>query len=126
MPGSFKIKRIYAPASDKDGFRVLVDRLWPRGVKRESAKVDLWAKDIAPSDTLRREFHGHPERWDKFVAAYRKELAREPAASAARDLKRRRKRGSVTLLYAARDEDHNNAVALKAWLDEQAQSAGST
>jgi uncharacterized protein YeaO (DUF488 family) len=120
MAGSFKIKRIYAPPSHEDGLRVLVDRLWPRGVKRESAKIDLWAKDIAPSDALRREFHGHPEHWDKFVAAYRKELAREPAASAARDLLARRKRGSVTLLYAARDEAHNNAVALKAWLDKQA------
>ncbi|MEA2842133.1 MAG: hypothetical protein QOF41_3463 [Methylobacteriaceae bacterium] len=120
MAGSFQIKRIYAPAADHDGFRVLVDRLWPRGVKREGARIDLWAKDVAPSDALRREFHGHPERWDKFVAAYRKELAREPAASAARDLLARRRHGRVTLLYAARDEAHNNAVALKGWLDEQA------
>jgi uncharacterized protein YeaO (DUF488 family) len=120
MAGSFKIKRIYAPPSDEDGFRVLVDRLWPRGVKRESAKIDLWAKDIAPSEGLRREFHRHPEHWDRFVTAYRKELAREPAASAARDLLARRERGPATLLYAARDEVHNNAVALKAWLDEQA------
>jgi uncharacterized protein YeaO (DUF488 family) len=120
MAGSFEIKRIYAPAADHDGFRVLVDRLWPRGVKRESAKIDLWAKDVAPGDVLRREFHGHPEHWGKFVAAYRKELAREPAASAARDLLARRKHGRVTLLYAARDEAHNNAVALKGWLDEQA------
>jgi uncharacterized protein YeaO (DUF488 family) len=118
MARSFKIKRVYAPAADEDGFRVLADRLWPRGVKRETAKIDLWAKDIAPSDALRREFHGSPERWDKFVAAYRKELAREPAASVARDLLARRKRGTVTLLYAARDEEYNNAVALKAWLDQ--------
>jgi uncharacterized protein YeaO (DUF488 family) len=97
---------------------VLVDRLWPRGVKRETAKIDLWAKDIAPSDALRREFHGRPEHWDTFVAAYRKELAREPAASVAHDLLARRKRGTVTLLYAARDEAHNNAVALKAWLEQ--------
>jgi uncharacterized protein YeaO (DUF488 family) len=107
------------------GFRVLVDRLWPRGVKRETANIDLWAKEIAPSDSLRREFHRHPERWDKFVAAYRKELAREPAASAARDFLARRKIGTVTLLYAARDEEHNNAVALKAWL-ESARSAPAT
>jgi uncharacterized protein YeaO (DUF488 family) len=120
MAGSFKIKRIYAPASDEDGFRVLVDRLWPRGVKRENAKIELWAKDIAPSDALRRAFHGSPERWDDFLAAYHKELAGEPAASALRVLLARRKRGVVTLLYAARDEVHNNAVALKAWLDEQA------
>jgi uncharacterized protein YeaO (DUF488 family) len=117
MVRGFKIKRVYAPASDDDGFRVLVDRLWPRGVKRETAKIDLWAKDIAPSDALRREFHGHPEDWERFVAAYRKELAREAAASAARELLARR--GTVTLLYAARDEAHNNAVALKAWLEEQ-------
>jgi uncharacterized protein YeaO (DUF488 family) len=117
MAGSFNTKRIYAPPSHEDGFRVLVDRLWPRGVKRETAKIDLWAKDIAPSDALRREFHGHPPRWDKFVAAYRKELACEPAASAARDLLAHRKIGTVTLLYAARDEEHNNAVALKAWLE---------
>jgi uncharacterized protein YeaO (DUF488 family) len=119
MAGTFKIKRVYAPAADEDGFRVLVDRLWPRGVKRETPKIDLWAKDVAPSDTLRREFHGHPEDWHRFRAAYRKELTRDPAASAARDLLSRRKKGMVTLLYAARDEEHNNAVALKGWLDEQ-------
>jgi uncharacterized protein YeaO (DUF488 family) len=119
MAGSFKVKRIYAAAADADGFRVLVDRLWPRGIKKDNAKIDFWGKDIAPSDTLRREFHGHPEHWDRFVAAYRKELADEPAASAARDLLARRKQGPVTLLYAARDEAHNNAVALKAWLEDQ-------
>jgi len=118
MATSFKVKRIYAPASPEDGFRVLVDRLWPRGVKRETAKVDLWAKEVAPSDALRREFHGNPERWDRFVQAYRKELTRGPAASAARDLLEHK--GPVTLLYAARDEAHNNAVALKAWLDDHA------
>jgi uncharacterized protein YeaO (DUF488 family) len=121
MASSFKTKRIYAPASDEDGFRVLVDRLWPRGIKKQTARIDLWAKEIAPSDALRREFHGHPERWDRFVGAYRRELAREPAASAVRDLLARGKRGSViTLLYAARDEEHNNAAALKAWLEAQA------
>jgi uncharacterized protein YeaO (DUF488 family) len=118
MPASFKIKRVYAAASHEDGFRVLVDRLWPRGLKRETAKIDLWAKEIAPSDALRRQFHGDPEHWDRFVRGYRKELMREPAASAARDLLGHK--GAVTLLYAARDEAHNNAVALKAWLDEQA------
>jgi uncharacterized protein YeaO (DUF488 family) len=125
VAASFKIKRVYTPASDEDGLRVLVDRLWPRGVKRETAQIDLWAKDVAPSDALRRQFHGHPERWDKFVAAYGKELAREPAASAARDLLARRKRDAVTLLYAARDEEHNNAVALKTWL-ESARGAPAT
>jgi uncharacterized protein YeaO (DUF488 family) len=93
MTRAFNIKRVYEPASDEDGFRVLVDRLWPRGVRKENARIDLWAKDISPSDALRREFHGHPEHWQKFVAAYRKELVREPAASAARDLLARRKKG---------------------------------
>src|SRR5436305_1805133 len=119
MARLFKIKRVYESPADEDGFRVLVDRLWPRGMKKESAKIDLWAKDIAPSNALRREFHGHPEHWDTFVAAYRKELAREPALSAAHDLLARRKRGPVTLLYAARNEEHNSAVALKAWLETQ-------
>lgn len=119
MARGFKIKRIYEPAADEDGFRVLVDRLWPRGIKKQNAKLDLWAKDIAPSDALRREFHGHPDHWDEFVAAYRKELARDPAAPAARALLARRKRGTVTLVYAARDEEHNNAAALKAFLESQ-------
>ena len=119
MPAVFKIKRVYEAASDEDGFRVLVDRLWPRGLKKETAKIDLWAKDIAPSDALRREFHSHPEHWQTFVSAYRKQLAQEPAAAAVRDLQARRKGGPVTLLYAARDEEHNNAVALKAWLETQ-------
>src|SRR5947209_19676852 len=103
MARAFKIKRAYEPAAREDGFRVLVDRLWPRGIKKDHAQIDLWAKDIAPSDALRRAFHGHPERWEEFVAAYAKELSREPAASTARDLLARGKRGSVTLLYAARD-----------------------
>ena len=120
MAGSFKIKRVYAPAAQADGFRVLVDRLWPRGIKKENAKIDLWAKGVAPSDALRREFHGHPEHWDKFVAAYQKELARGPAASAVRELLNQRTQGTVTLLYAARDEEHNNAVALEAWLRKRA------
>jgi uncharacterized protein YeaO (DUF488 family) len=120
MARPFKIERVYKPAADEDSFRVLVDRLWPRGIKKDNAKIDLWVKDIAPSDALRRQFHGHPEHWEKFVAAYANELSREPAASAARDLIARRKRVSITLLYAARDEEHNNAVALKAWLEAQA------
>src|SRR5947209_9556209 len=119
MARDFKIKRVYEPAADEDSFRVLVDRLWPRGIRKDNAKIDLWAKDIAPSDALRREFHGHPEHWQAFVRSYRNELSQEPATSAARDLQARRKRGPVTLLYAARDEEHNNAVALKAWLETQ-------
>jgi uncharacterized protein YeaO (DUF488 family) len=111
------IKRVYEPMSDDDGFRVLVDRLWPRGIAKEKARIDLWLKDIAPSDELRRRLHADPSTWDDFVARYRRELAQEPALSAAARLHERVRSGPVTLLYAARDETHNNAVALKAWLE---------
>lgn len=113
---SFHIKRVYEPPAASDGLRVLVDRLWPRGISKDKAKIDLWLKDISPSDALRKEFHGHPEKWDEFVAAYAVELAQEPASAAAADLIARSKKSAVTLLYAARDEERNNAVALKNWL----------
>ena len=118
-PEGVTIKRVYEPATDDDGFRVLVDRLWPRGLTKDKARVDLWLKDIAPSNALRHLVHDDPSQWDEFVAAYRRELAQEPAKSAAvtlRDLIRSRK---VTLIYGARNETHNNAVALKAWLDRK-------
>jgi uncharacterized protein YeaO (DUF488 family) len=114
---SIGIKRVYEPAAADDGFRVLVDRLWPRGIAKEKARVDLWLKDIAPSDALRRQFHGHPTKWNEFVTAYHRELVREPAKGAAAALRVRARDGHVTLLYAARDEAHNNAVALKDWLE---------
>jgi uncharacterized protein YeaO (DUF488 family) len=112
-----QIKRIYESAAESDGFRVLVDRLWPRGVAKKKAHIALWLKDIAPSDALRRTFHGHPAKWNAFVAAYERELAQEPAKTAAAELRDRLRREPVTLLYAARDESHNNAVALKGWLE---------
>jgi uncharacterized protein YeaO (DUF488 family) len=115
-PG-FRIKRIYEPAAADDGYRVLVDRLWPRGISKEKAHIDVWLKEIAPSDTLRRRFHDHAESWAAFVEAYRHELKEEPAKTAAADLRQRAKHEPVTLLYAARDESHNNAVALKDWLE---------
>ena len=112
-----QIKRVYEPAGDDDGFRVLVDRLWPRGVAKDKAHVDLWLKEVAPSDALRKRFHGHPTKWDDFVAAYSDELTNEPAKTAAARLRERVHDEPVTLLYAARDETHNNAVALKEWLE---------
>jgi uncharacterized protein YeaO (DUF488 family) len=115
-PG-FRLKRIYEPAAADDGFRVLVDRLWPRGISKQKARIDAWLKEIAPSDTLRRQFHGRTETWKEFAAAYRHELTEEPAKTAAAELRERAKHGPVTLLYAARDESHNNAVALKDWLE---------
>lgn len=114
-----RVKRVYAPADDDDGFRVLVDRLWPRGLTKEKARVDLWLKEIAPSDDLRRRFHAHPQKWNEFVAAYDRELAQEPAKSAVAALREHAAHGLVTLLYGARDETHNNALALKDWLERR-------
>lgn len=113
-----KVKRVYEPAEAGDGFRVLVDRLWPRGISKDNARVDLWLKDVAPSDDLRHRFHHDPAKWREFAAAYAKELKEEPAAAALEDLRARLHRETVTLLYAARDEEHNNAVVLKELIEK--------
>lgn len=113
---AFRIKRIYDAPEAIDGMRVLVDRLWPRGITKEKAALDMWLKDVSPSDALRKRVHGDPDGWRVFLVDYAAELAREPAASAARQLKEMAAKGPVTLLYAARDETHNNAVALRDWL----------
>ena len=84
-----RVKRIYEPAAEDDGFRVLVDRLWPRGMAKEKAQIDQWLKEIAPSDTLRHRFHDEPTKWEEFVAAYGRELAQEPAKTAAANLRER-------------------------------------
>jgi uncharacterized protein YeaO (DUF488 family) len=115
-PMALKLKRIYEPAAATDGMRVLVDRLWPRGMAKEKAKLDLWLKEIAPSDALRKRFHAKPEQWDAFLKAYFAELESGSADDAAKQLRGQARKGTVTLLYAAHDADHNNAVALKAWL----------
>ena len=115
------IKRVYQPPGNEDGVRVLVDRLWPRGLLRERAQIDLWLKEIAPSDALRRRYHGNPAAWEEFKTAYYAELNQPPAQSAVRDLLDRLSREPVTLLFAARDETRNNAVALKEWLDQRAE-----
>ena len=114
-----RIKRVYDPPDTADGVRVLVDRLWPRGLSRERARIDLWLKEIAPSDALRRRFHRDPAAWGHFKAAYYAELEEVPAQSAVRALLDRLTHEPVTLLFAARDETRNNAVALKEWLDER-------
>jgi uncharacterized protein YeaO (DUF488 family) len=119
MARQFRLKRVYAPAEAGDGFRVLVDRLWPRGISKDKAHIDLWLKDISPSDALRRRVHADPSAWDAFVLDYAHELAREPAHSAAAELRKHLRKGPVTLLYAARDEEHNNAVALKRLLEKR-------
>jgi uncharacterized protein YeaO (DUF488 family) len=109
-----KIKRVYEPPSHNDGARILVDRLWPRGFARKSLRLDDWCRDAAPSAALRRWF-GHDERkWALFLRRYHAELAKSPASW--RPLLEAARRGDVTLLYAARDPDHNNAVALAEFL----------
>jgi uncharacterized protein YeaO (DUF488 family) len=107
-----RIKRIYEPAAKNDGLRVLVDRLWPRGITKAKAHIDLWLRDLAPSDALRHMVHDDPGKWPDFVKAYARELKEEPAKSAVADLRKKLRGHRVTLLYAARDEQHNNAVAL--------------
>jgi len=116
MARTVKLKRVYDPPAAGDGPRILVDRLWPRGISKDKAKVDHWLKDIAPSDAIRKRFHGHPGDWDAFRTAYAAELAEPAAQAAAKELRGHLRKGTVTLLYAARDKTHNNAVALKAWL----------
>lgn len=111
-----KIKRVYEPPAADDGLRVLVDRLWPRGLSKQAARVDLWLRDVAPSSTLRKAFHGKPETWDEFRKAYAEELVAPAAQAEVAALRARMAQGPVTLLYAARDEAHNNAEALRLWL----------
>ena len=112
-----KIKRVYEPTDDGDGVRILVDRLWPRGINKGKARIDLWLKDISPSTELRKRFHGKPDDWEQFRIAYFAELETDAAQAAAKALREHLKQGPVTLLYAARDETRNNAVALRDWLE---------
>lgn len=109
--GNVKLKRAYAAPAAGDGTRVLVDRLWPRGVSKEAAALDHWMKEIAPSNALRKWFHHEAPRWDEFRRRYREELQRQgPLVEQLRDLARA---GPVTLVYSARDEEHNDAVVLR-------------
>jgi uncharacterized protein YeaO (DUF488 family) len=112
------VKRVYERPARADGKRVLVDRLWPRGLSKARAAVDQWLRDLAPSDALRKWFHVHPEAWQLFRKRYLKELARPESAAALDELYRladRRKK--LTLLFASRNEERNNAVVLKDLLD---------
>jgi uncharacterized protein YeaO (DUF488 family) len=110
------LKRVYDPPAPADGLRVLVDRLWPRGVTREDLSADLWLKDAAPSPLLRRWYAHDPRRWDEFSQRYREELRREPGV--VRVLRGLRRRGPLTLLFAARNREQNHAAALRDFLDE--------
>jgi uncharacterized protein YeaO (DUF488 family) len=106
-----EIKRVYEKPAKADGWRVLVDRLWPRGMKKEAARVDVWMKDVAPSTALRKWFGHEPEKWSEFQKRYRRELERKTEFLA--ELKKMAKEhGTLTLLYGAKDEEHNDAVVL--------------
>ncbi len=105
-----RIKRVYDAPDPTDGYRVLIDRLWPRGVSRERAHIDEWARDLAPSGDLRKWFGHDPERFQKFRECYRRELGEH--AGEIDGLRERARHGPVTLVYAARDEQHNDAVVL--------------
>lgn len=115
---SVAIKRVYETPSRQDGARVLVDRLWPRGLSRENAKIDEWLRDIAPTDELRRWYHARPTEWQAFRKRYLKELAQPESEEALRQLYQlAHKRKRLTLLFASRNESSNNAVVLKELLD---------
>lgn len=110
---TIKIKRIYEPAADGDGVRILIDRIWPQGISRYDAQISFWEKDAAPTTELRKWFKHMPERWQEFRRRYRTELRSNAAANALRAFAKRR---TVTLLYAARDQEHNHARVLAAFL----------
>ena len=110
-----QIKRVYAEPNASDGKRILIDRLWPRGLTKEKARVDLWLKEIAPSTQLRQWFAHDPNKWPEFQERYRAELEKNNAALSL--LLQQIKEGKVTLLYGAKDEAHNDAVALKEYIE---------
>jgi uncharacterized protein YeaO (DUF488 family) len=112
-----QVKRVYEPAAKADGFRFLVERLWPRGLKKEALKLDGWLREAAPSTALRQWFNHDPAKWREFQRRYADELDRQPETwqpilDAAR-------KGAVTLLFSSRDAEHNNVVALKAYLESR-------
>jgi uncharacterized protein YeaO (DUF488 family) len=112
------VKRVYEAASPSDGVRVLVDRLWPRGLKKEDAAVKFWLRELAPSNELRQWFHANPEWWRMFRKRYLRELVSEKGSAAVEKLHHLAEgKRQVTLLYASRDEEHNNAIVLKELLE---------
>lgn len=114
-PAMITLKRVYEPASPEDGTRILVERLWPRGMKKAALRLDEWTKDVAPSDALRRWFGHDPARWTEFRRRYFAELDRKPGAW--ETILQASQRRHITLLYSSHDREHNNAVALKQYLE---------
>ncbi len=116
-----EIARVYQPPAADGSYRVLVDRLWPRGVKKEDLQVDAWSKDVAPSNELRHWFNHDPERWSEFRKRYFKEL--EDNQQAVIEMLQAADAAPILLLYGAKDEVHNQAVALKQWIEQHAATA---
>ncbi len=110
-----QLKRAYHPAKPSDGFRILVDRLWPRGISKKSARIDLWLKEVAPSTELRKWFAHDPDKWTTFRKRYFQELKKHPDEIA--EILERIRQGRVSLIYGAKDVEHNDAVALKEYLE---------
>ena len=113
---TLQLKRVYESVADGDGKRILVDRLWPRGLSKDEAKVDLWLKAVAPSPDLRRWFGHDPEKWAEFRRRYRHEL--EENVAAVDELKKAIGRSKATLLYGAKDQEHNHAIVLKDFIEK--------
>jgi uncharacterized protein YeaO (DUF488 family) len=124
MTHTIRLKRAYDAPAAGDGFRILVDRLWPRGVSKASAHIDLWLKDVAPSTELRQWFGHDPAKWAEFQARYRSELAGHPEAIQA--ILEHAHEGTVTLVFGARDVEHNDAVVLKPYLEQAAHRSHKT
>ncbi len=112
---AIKIKRIYDDRSNDDGYRILIDRIWPRGVSKEDAKLDAWNKDIAPSDKLRKWFDHDPDKFDEFAKKYRREL--DDQKENLTEIRKKAKEQTVTLLFGAKDTEHNQAVVLQSVLE---------
>jgi len=110
---SIQLKRIYESPAPTDGQRILVDRIWPRGITKEQANLDLWLKEIAPSTPLRKWFGHDPEKWEEFRAKYRAELESNPAIATLKALVRK---SEVTLVYAAKDDKHNHVIVLREYM----------
>ncbi|WP_438033495.1 DUF488 domain-containing protein [Sorangium sp. So ce204] len=117
--GAVLLKRAYEQPEAADGYRVLVDRLWPRGVRKDALAIDAWMKEIGPSDELRRSFGHDAARWEEFAARYREELRRQPASGLVDELVAQAKRGTLTLVYGAKDELHNQAVVLRERIEQR-------
>ena len=112
-----RLKRVYEEPATDDGLRILVERLWPRGLSKEQAAVDLWLKEVAPSSGLRRWSNHDPDRWKEFLRRYHAELLQN--GGTVDELRRKCRSGTVTFVYAARDEEHNGALALKDYLERK-------